>query len=58
MNNGSSLATSHCQKEKQYDKQALSVDPTDSLSRMTFDKICQFQKVCEKTTGKGRRAKT
>ena len=33
---------------KQYAKQALSVDPMDSLSRITFDKICQFQKLYEK----------
>ena len=38
---------------KQYAKQALSIDPVDSLSRITFDKICQFQKVYEKEKQKG-----
>jgi len=42
------LVTSHGQKEKQYAKQAISIDPMDSLWRMTSDKICQLQKLFEK----------
>ena len=38
---------------KQYAKLAISIDPLDSLSRITFDKICQFQKVYEKEKQKG-----
>jgi tetratricopeptide (TPR) repeat protein len=38
---------------KQYAEQALSVDPMDSLSRITFEKICQFQKLYEKEKQKG-----
>jgi tetratricopeptide (TPR) repeat protein len=38
---------------KQYATQALSIDPMDSLSRMTFDKICQFKKAYEKEKRNG-----